>query len=271
MGSHGQPHTQRTSRLSRHQERIVRAHEISGFMNQHQALFGQGDEKNGQGVVFIYSLNLLHSSDRDRRREFTLREIAHKIDVAGLWFNPQIKMVRGRFQVGHDASCPPYRKTVDGRKQEVMYLENEFTNRGNSKRENYILDQLKSSVVTKKRSHDTIRKYIEETEDGYRLILPPPVRRLVVTESGVTSGAAAELEPQQEPRPQQEARPRARHQSRTPHQPQTMMESLGLAPHTNRHRREAQCRCGCWFTPPPSYRGSSPTCITCLRSNQRRR
>ncbi len=261
MGSHGQPHAQRTSRLSRRQERIDKAHEISEFMNQHQALFGPDDEKNGQGVVFIYSLNLLHSSDRDRRREFTLREIAHKIDVAGLWFNPQIKMVRGGYEdPGQDALCPPYQKTVDGRKKEVMYLENEETTHGNPKRENYILNQLKSSVVTKKRAHDTIRKYIGDTKDGYRLLLPPPCRRVIVIDEEITSRVAAE------------PRPRARHQPRTPHQPRTMMESLGLAPHTGRFTgRVKQCRCGCWFTVPPSYRGSSPTCITCLRSNHRRR
>ena len=107
---------------------------------------------------------------------------------------------------------------------------------------------------------------------------PPPTQTPLRIQSQPRAQPRAQPRTQHQPRPRQEARPRpeprprARHQPRTPHQPRTMMESLGLAPHTGRFTgRVKKCRCGCWFTPSPSYRGSSPTCITCLRSNHRRR
>jgi len=52
---------------------------------------------------------------------------------------------------------------------------------------NHILNQMKSAVVTKKRSHDTIRKYVEETDDGFRIVLPPPLRRVIVIDEEITS------------------------------------------------------------------------------------
>ena len=336
-------------RQERREQRIAKAHEISEFMNHHNLLFVQDDEKNGQGLVFLHALNLLQGSNQDpRRRTFTLREIAQKIDEERMWFDPQIKVMGGKYKGPEpDAECPPYQKSVNGRKQAVQYLDDDFTTHGNNRRTNYILNQLKSSVVTKKRSHDSIRKYIEETDDGCRIVLPPPVRRLIVVEGEITSEpdhnadidaarrfATGPVKQGQQIPPSNTNRGRSSsqspfartHSSHGGYSRGTNFSSGGSPPgpplresHSHDSRvgkkevrelcrqkwgpdwhlsnkdarkkeagriirgqprtqrspsgacRKISCRCGRWFTPPPTYRGSSPECITCFRSNPRHR
>ena len=184
----------------REQARNRKAHELAEFMNEHKSAFNPGDEKNGQGLMFLWAL---HQIQESQDGGITPRESATKIDDEKMWFDPQITVVGGDYHgPGSGAVCRPYRKGLNGRKEDVMYLPDEMTSQDNILRQNYILKQINSAVLTKKRSHDSIRTCIVEVEDRsgdsqrqkkkFRLELPPQSRHLFVRAEVISSESEEE-------------------------------------------------------------------------------
>jgi hypothetical protein len=164
---------------TRRQDRHRKAHGLAAFMNDHKFAFKPGDEKNAQGLMFIWALSQLQDS-RGSQRRHTLREIAEFIKDEGMWFKPQIRQEGGQYRgPTTSAECSPYMRNLNGGKQAVMYLPDKMTPRGFNMVTRLIMYQIKSVVVTEKRSHDIIRTLVTTGEEKtYYLELRQPSSQL---------------------------------------------------------------------------------------------
>ena len=163
-------------------------------MNDHKSAFNPGDEKNAQGLMFIWALHQLQET-LGSLRGVSLRAIAEFIKVEGMWFKPQIRKEGGQYHGPKpSAECPPYLKNLNGEKQAVMYLPDKTTPRGFNETTQFIMIQIKSVVVTEKRSHDIIRTLVTAGEEkNYYLELPQPSSRLFVRVEVILSDSDEEI------------------------------------------------------------------------------
>jgi hypothetical protein len=192
----GQATVQRHRSLAetRRQDRHRKAHDLAAFMNDHKSAFNPGDEKNAQGLMFIWALHQLQET-MGSLRGVSLRAIAEFIKVEGMWFKPQIRKEGGQYHGPKpSAECPPYLKDLNGEKQAVMYLPDKTTPRGFNETTQFIMNQIKSVVVTEKRSHDIIRTLVTAGEEkNYYLELPQPSSRLFVRVEVILSDSDEEI------------------------------------------------------------------------------
>ena len=179
---------------TRRQDRHRKAHGLAAFMNDHKFAFKPGDEKNAQGLMFIWALSQLQGS-RGSQRRHTLREIAEFIKDEGMWFKPQIRKEGGQYHgPTTSAECSPYIRNLNGEKQAVMYLPDKMTPRGFNETTQFIVKQIRSVVVAEKRSHDIIRTLVTAgDEKNYYLELPQPSSRLFVRVEIILSDSDEEI------------------------------------------------------------------------------
>ena len=259
---------------ARRQARNRKAHELAAFMNNHKSAFNPGDEKNAQGLMFIWALHQIQEF-RGSQRGITDRAIARFIKAEGMWFKPQIRKEGGQYHGPKpSAECPPYLKSQDGVKQAVLYLPDKLTPRGLNVTTQHIMNQIKSVVVTEKRSHDIIRTLVVAGgEKTYYLELPrpasAPLRHSVRVEVIPSNSIAGEEEISDEdevvhiesPRvsflPQQSIpRPKGTARVSSP----TIVSQMTQA--KTQARPTVSCQ-GCNKTFTPSGYGLFPTCGTC--------
>jgi hypothetical protein len=144
---------------------------ICDFMNSHQGSISTKDSKNGQGLVAIYALHMLYQN-QGGCGDFTPYEIADYIRVNELWFKLSIKTENDGFSVS-DGSLEPYINEIDGVKMETMYSRDKVMREGRSRISNFIMNKLKSNVISPTRSHDLIRRLVDRSgQETYRVHFP---------------------------------------------------------------------------------------------------
>jgi hypothetical protein len=168
---------------SRRLARIEKTECLARLMNEHKTAFSPGDEKNGQGMWFLYAIWKIQ---RAGSPGVTLREAAEYIRSENIWFKPEITFRNGSyFSASENAQCSPYQSNfLTGRKEDIMYLPEEYNCAGTDKVVNLIISQIQGAVVTPKRAHDIIRTtVIRSSQSGaqkFRVDFPPPNYRVYV-------------------------------------------------------------------------------------------
>ena len=201
-------------RLSRRERRISETRGLIVFMNENKQTFSAGDEKNGQGLWVIYAiLKMTQISSRQsgrvcditrenawlgtNRTSFSLYEVAKFIRKYRIWFKPPIQLLdegepTERFAlVSETSACEPYKSSkASNVKEDIIYMADVINRNGRSNVTNIIMNQIKSCVITPRRSHDIIRSLISsEGQKEFRVVfteVPPPTNIL-------SSDRAAEL------------------------------------------------------------------------------
>ena len=133
---------------------------ICDFANSHREHFSSSDVKNGQGLIVIYAIHRLMVCDALNRRSFTLYDIADFIRRKELWFKLSIKEENGEFTVG-SGSLEPYISEIDGVKMATMYSRDKVMRGGRSRISNFIMNKIKSNVITPTRAHNLIRRLVD--------------------------------------------------------------------------------------------------------------
>ena len=147
---------------------------ICDFANSrsHRDHISASDLKNGQGLLVIYAIHRLTECDPMNRKSFTPYEIADFIKERGLWFKPSIKVENGVFVVG-PGSLEPYVSEIDGVKMATMYAEDKVLRSGRSQISNFIMNKIKSNVISHTRAHNLIRKLVGRNEqETYSVCFP---------------------------------------------------------------------------------------------------
>jgi len=148
----------------REKQRKEANQKICDFVNSHRDHISASDVKNGQGLIATYALHKLMEQSPESSG-FTLYEIADFIRLKKLWFKLSIKEDNGIFSVGN-GSLGPYTKKIDGRKKPTMYIVDKVMRNGRSRISNFIMDTLKSNVISPNRQHTMIMRCVDRSVDG---------------------------------------------------------------------------------------------------------
>lgn len=145
--------------LTREERRKAVNAEICDFANSYPEHFSPSDVKNGQGLIVIYAIHKLMATNRGG---VTLYEVADFIRVNELWFKLSIKEENGVFIVG-PGSLDPYIREIDGVKTATMYSRDKVMRGGRSRISNFIMNNIKSNVLTPTRAHNLIRRLVDHS------------------------------------------------------------------------------------------------------------
>ena len=145
---------------------------ICDFANSHREHFSSSDVKNGQGLIVIYAIHELTAITALNKKSVTLYDVADFIRVKELWFKLSIKEVNGVFTVG-PGSLEPYINEIDGVKMATMYSRGKVMRGGRSRISNFIMNKIKSNVLTPTRAHNLIRRLIDrDGQETYSVHFP---------------------------------------------------------------------------------------------------
>ena len=192
--------------LSRRERRISKTRKLLVFMNENKQAFSAGDEKNGQGLWVIYAIRkMTQISSRagpdapdwlgTNRTSFSLYEVARFIREYRIWFKPPIQLLdegepTERFAlVSETSACEPYKSSkASNVKGDIIYMTDVINRNGRSNVTVIIMNQIKSSVITPRRSHDIIRSLISsEGQKEFRVVFTedPPLTNILSPDRAV--------------------------------------------------------------------------------------
>ena len=145
---------------TREERRYAANAKICDFANSHREHFSSSDVKNGQGLIVIYAIHELMAIMALNGKKITLYDVANFIRVKELWFKLSIKEENGVFIVG-PGSLEPYISEIDGVKMATMYSRDKVMRGGRSRISNFIMNKIKSNVLTPIRAHNLIRRLVD--------------------------------------------------------------------------------------------------------------
>lgn len=155
--------------LTREDRRHAANAKICDFANSHREHFSSSDVKNGQGQIVIYAIHKLMDTNRGG---VTLYKVADFIRENELWFKLSIKDENGVFIVG-TGSLEPYVDEIDGVKVPTMYSRDKVMRDGRSRISNFIMNKIKSNVLTPTRAHNLIRRLVDHSgQETYSVHFP---------------------------------------------------------------------------------------------------
>lgn len=157
---------------TREERRKAANTKICDFANSHREHFSSSDVKNGQGMIVIYAIHEMMKIMTPNEKSVTLYDIADFIRVKELWFKLSIKEENGVFVVG-PGSLEPYINEIDGVKMATMYSRDKVMRGGRSRISNFIMNKIKSNVITPTRAHNLIRRLVDHSgQETYSVHFP---------------------------------------------------------------------------------------------------